>query len=263
MGKRKGEIMMKIGLFVLTYNRLLFTKQCLKSIEWSKPNNSIIVIVDNNSDDGTKEFLKSYSSPLLKEVVFNDKNEGIGYAWNQAWNILKDECDILAIIGNDFLFEPDWESNVLACFEDLGLDYLVGTVRPDLESKKKITSSGKGFCIAPSVGGSYFVLSDHFKNGIVPSTKAFQKGYVGPSPGFFRKLKKLKGVRIGHPGILVRDSEYTNPEYIKYYDETFSKRGRFHQLVARRHEESKGRPGGWTNWNKFCEKYYPEADKNV
>jgi|GEM_PF-3796307 len=251
---------MKIGLHLTTFNRLLFTKQCLKSIEWSNPNNSIIVIVDNASDDGTREFLNAYSSPLIKQIIFNAENKGLGYAVNQGWNILKDECDILGWINNDFLFEPGWESNVLACFEDLNLDYIVGTVRPDLESGRVVTSSGKGFYILPSsVGAAYFLLSKHFKKGVAPSTRPFEKGYVGPGPRFHHKLgaNKLKGFRIAHPGILVRDSEYTKPEYKKYYDETFGVRSKSKKLAGFRAKESKGKPRGWTNWSKFIEKYYP------
>jgi len=253
---------MKIGLHITTFNRLLFTQQCLKSIEWSKPSNSIIVIVDNNSNDDTSEFLKSYSSPLLKHIIFNDKNEGLGYAVNQGWNILKGECDVLGWINNDFLFEPGWESNVLSCFQDLDLDYIIGTVRPDLESERVVTSSGKGFHITTnSVGAAYFLLSKHFKNGISPSSRPFETGYVGPGPRFHHILRanKLKGVRIAHPGVLVRDSEYTKPEYKKYYDETFGIRSKSKKLAGFRAKEAKGKPRGWTNWKNFTEKYYPSG----
>jgi len=249
----------KIGLHVTTYNRLQFTEQCLKSIEWSKPVNSVVVIVDNNSDDGTKEFLKSYASPLLKQVVFNDENKGLGFAINQGWNILKDECDILGVINNDFLFEPGWEENVLACFEDLRVDYVMVAVLPNLESE--MTSSGKGFYVKTlgSVSASCFLLSKHFRNGIAPSARPFEKGYVGPGASFYHKRIRagLRGVQIASPGILLRNPEYTNPKYAKYYDEVFGIRSIDRLLRERRINEAKGKPVGFTDWNKFLNKYYP------
>jgi len=250
---------MKIGIHITTYNRKLFTEQCLKSIVWSKPKNSEIIIVDNNSEDGTKELLKEYEKNNIAKVIYNTKNEGLGYAVNQGWTELSKTCDILAWINNDFLAEPGWEDNVLSCFGELKLDYIVGTVRPDRENIRQITASKKGrYNTINDVGAAYFLLTKHFKNGITPSKRPFSKGYTGPGPEFHYSLinKKFKGVRIAHPGFLVRDSEYSK-EYSKYYDETFGARNLNKKLIKFRNIESKGQRRGWINWNEFIDKYYP------
>jgi glycosyltransferase involved in cell wall biosynthesis len=272
MPERKWGSILKIGMHLTTFNRLLFTKQCLQSLEWSEPKNLVLVVVDNNSTDGTKEFLKSYSLPYLKQIVFNDKNGGLGLAINQGWNILKDDCDILGQVNNDFLFEPGWESNVLACFEELNLGWIMGSVEgvmwgdqvkgpysaEYIKSTTKCTPSGKGFYLPPSPGGAGFVLSQHWKNGTISiSPRPFEKGYVGAGPALYNQLLKVKGgVRLGHPGILVRDSEYSKPEYLKYYDETFGVRSLVRLLQERRRNESKGYRG--ITWESFVKRYYPD-----
>jgi glycosyltransferase involved in cell wall biosynthesis len=256
---------MKIGIHITAYNRRLFTEQCLKSLFWSDPKYSCVVIVDNNSVDGTKELLTEYQSKC--SIIRNSANIGLGAAVNQGWTLLRDEykCNILGWINNDFLFEPGWEQNVISCFEELNLGYIVGTVRPDREKEKHATPSGKGFyTTANDVGAAYFLRTKYFNGGVTPSSQPFVKNYTGPGPSFHSLLQKnnLKGVRLAHPGILVRDSEYTNPLYKKYYDETFGSRNLSEKLGKFRKQEAAGNPRGWTNWKKFKEKYHSIRKEN-
>jgi len=112
------------------------------------------------------------------------------------------------------------------------------------------------------VGAAYFLRTKHFKNGIAVSPRPFEKDYTGGGVNFHHQVQKLRGVRIAHPGILVRDSEYTNLEYVKYYDKTFGVRGITGRLREYRKNESQGRPRGVSNWKKFVEKYYPDKKGN-
>jgi glycosyltransferase involved in cell wall biosynthesis len=257
---------MKIGIHITTYNRKVFTEQCLKSLLWSEPKHSISCIVDNNSTDGSKEIIEKYQqeNPIFVKTIFNNENKHLGMAIFQGWDFLKDKCDILTCINNDFLFEPGWEDNIIACFKELELDYAVGTVRPDREPQKHITPSGKGkYTTKNDTGAAYFLLTKHFKNGIYPSVKPFEKGYIGPGPSFHKMLQKnkLKGIRLAHPGILVRSSEYSNEDFIKYYDETFGGRGIDKKLRIYRENEKNGIFRGCTNWKDFVKQYYPNKKK--
>ena len=119
---------MRIGLHLTTYNRILFTEQCLRSIIWSEPKFSKIVIVDNNSTDGTRSLITEYfmeKFPIIEKTIFNAENRHLGAAVVQGWNYLKDDCDVLGWINNDFLFEPGWEENLIDCFTEFNLDYIV------------------------------------------------------------------------------------------------------------------------------------------
>ncbi|OYT16003.1 MAG: hypothetical protein B7C24_10170 [Bacteroidetes bacterium 4572_77] len=248
-----------IGLHITTFNRLEFTKQCIQSILWSEPTNTKITIVDNASTDGTIQWLDNLydSSPIVTNVIFNENNKHLGYAVNQGWKILSKTCDILGWINNDFLFEPGWEANVLTCFEDLNLDCLVGTVRPDRENIKKTTKNGGMYTNVLDVGAAYFVTKESYEKGIKPSIAKFSKNYVGPGPSFHKKLRGLNFVRLAHPGVIVRDSEYNKPEYVEYYNQTMSIRGREGKLNKWRKIDKLGKPRGWGNWEGFLKKYYP------
>ena len=248
----------RIGLHITTFNRLEFTKQCVQSIIWSKPQNTEMIIVDNASTDGTVDYLYNLTDAgYTDNIIFNKENKHLGYAVNQGWEVLSKTCDVLGWINNDFLFEPGWEKNVNYCFKDLKLDCVIGTVRPDRENIKKTTINGGTYTDVLDVGAAYFVTKECYEKGVSPSTAKFSKNYVGPGPSFHKKLKGFKFIRLAHPGILVRNSEYNKPEYVEYYNNTMSIRGRENKLNKWRKLDQKGKPMGWCNWDSFVDKHYP------
>ena len=256
---------MQIGIHITTYNRLDFTEKCLKSLFWSNADNYELVIVDNNISDNTKEFLRDLKHPSLKKVIFNNENRHLGYAVNQGWNEMKHSCDVLAWINNDFLFEPLWNKNVVSCFTELNLDYISGLT--NLTHKQKIptsepkaTPSGQGhYVLSENVGAAYFLLTKHFINGFAPSIEPWYKGYTGPGPSFHYSLKKLRGVRLLSPGLLLINPEYTSKKFKAYYNEVFSIRGLELLLSKFQTQELKTGAAQGITWFEFLKQYYPQV----
>lgn len=70
---------MKIGVVIVTYNRLDKLKIALESYEKQTVKPKYMLVVNNNSNDGTKEFLEQWkndSSEIEKIIVNLDKNTG-------------------------------------------------------------------------------------------------------------------------------------------------------------------------------------------
>ncbi|MEG7381403.1 glycosyltransferase [Bacillus subtilis] len=84
---------MKTSIIVLTYNQLALTKQCLESI-WKHTDHDYIevIVVDNGSHDGTRDYLKQISSI---KTIFNKTNVGFARGCNQGFE---------AASGNNILF---------------------------------------------------------------------------------------------------------------------------------------------------------------
>lgn len=264
---------MKIGIHITTYNRLEFTKRCISSLFWSNPKNCELVIVDNNSDDGTIEYLTNLKHPMKKAIILNNQNMFLGYSVFQGWNELKDTCDILGWINNDFLFEPGWDENLVSCFNELNIDYIDGITNITNKQKKPIseikrTFSGKGkYVLTENVGAAYFILKSLFKEGIYPSKDPWREGYSGPGPLFLESMlkKDLRGVRLSSPGILILDPEYTNEKNTSYYEKTFLIRGITELLEKYKNKELENGTSQGIKWNDFLLKYYPDkiGDINI
>jgi glycosyltransferase involved in cell wall biosynthesis len=264
---------MKIGLRITTYNRKEFSEQCLKSLIWgSNPENLIVCIVDNASTDGTREMIQKYlySGSIVNCIILNSENEHLGYSIQQAWSMLAGlKCDVLAGANNDWLFEPGWDDNVLACFNELKIDYVFADIRKrNKKSKKKYpdkkTESGKGHYNLSPEKGIPFIKTELFKEGLEYSIRRFENGYSGPGKDFVSKMDEMNllGVKLSSPGIIVRSPEYNSTNYYDYYNEVWSIRGIENDLERLRSIEKEGKMiGGVMDWNMFVKKHhYEELD---
>lgn len=93
-----------ISFVLLTYNQLDYTKLCIDSIRKNNNKNSYqIVIVDNNSTDGTVEWLKAQEDI---KVVYNNDNKGFPKGCNQGIEISEKNNDIM-LLNNDTVLMPN------------------------------------------------------------------------------------------------------------------------------------------------------------
>ncbi|MDT8717980.1 glycosyltransferase [Clostridium sp. 19966] len=100
---------MKTSIIILTYNQLAYTKKCLDSIKkYTQETTYEIIIVDNNSTDGTVEWLKSQKDLI---TIFNDDNLGFPKGCNLG--IENSTGDNILLLNNDVIVTPHWLENLL------------------------------------------------------------------------------------------------------------------------------------------------------
>jgi len=106
--------MPKVSIIVLTYNNLLFSRLCLKSIFCNTTyQNFEIIVVDNASSDGTSLWLKSYAKTHANIKVFqNSENRGFSGGNNQGANEATGE--FLIFLNNDTVVTEGWIEKLLA-----------------------------------------------------------------------------------------------------------------------------------------------------
>lgn len=114
----------KVSLIVLTFNNLELTKNCLSSILSNTTyNNYEVIVVDNNSTDGTQCYLQQqYSSDERFKLIFNQDN--LGFAAGNNVGLRAATGDILIIINNDTYVAPYWLEpivKVLCSSDNVGL----------------------------------------------------------------------------------------------------------------------------------------------
>lgn len=88
---------MFISIIIVNHNTKSLLKKCLESIIKNRKNNLDIIVVDNNSKDGSVEMIKSEFSQV--KLVANDHNFGFGYANNQGGEIATG--DYLLFLNSD------------------------------------------------------------------------------------------------------------------------------------------------------------------
>lgn len=76
-----------VNIGIVTFNRLEFTRQAIASIVKYTSYPYVITVVDNDSNDGTKEYLQELQkSGLVKNVILLESNVGVAKASNIAWS---------------------------------------------------------------------------------------------------------------------------------------------------------------------------------
>nr|WP_255570715.1 glycosyltransferase [Cohnella sp. CFH 77786] len=98
------------SIVIATFNKLDYTRQCIESIrEYTEPGSYEIIVVDNNSTDDTKAWLRD--QPDLR-IVFNDENLGFPKACNQGIEI--STGNNILLLNNDTIVTRNWLSNLIA-----------------------------------------------------------------------------------------------------------------------------------------------------
>jgi len=117
----------KVSVIIVTYNNLDLTKRCLYSVEkYSNYENLEVIIVDNNSQDGTKEYLKEYAKNRKNvKVILNEEN--LGFSAGNNIGIKNATGDYIVLLNNDTFVTPNWIERLMAHFE---LDNKIGLVGP-------------------------------------------------------------------------------------------------------------------------------------
>jgi len=116
--KDNGERSNKVAIMFVSYNTLELTKYLLFSLfsTLNREQIATIIAVDNNSTDGSSEFLAACADHGLIEAILNRKQHYHGFALNQAINHLANQARKKGKIGshkNDFNYIWVLDSDVI------------------------------------------------------------------------------------------------------------------------------------------------------
>lgn len=124
-----------IGVVLTTFNMLALTRRCLESFHRCTTCPHKLVIVDNNSRDGTAEFLRRRGY----EVIANRSHTSLPRAMNQGVERFLNDPDVEYVcwIENDMILLPLWLDNLVAVLRErpeigkLGSFHIDGPVPSD------------------------------------------------------------------------------------------------------------------------------------
>jgi GT2 family glycosyltransferase len=114
------------SIIVVTWNGLDHLKNFLPSVLKTTYDQFEVIIADNASSDGTKEWIEKHAPEC--RVVSYDRNHGYCGGNNKAVPFAKG--DILLFLNNDVRVEPDWLDHLNASFQRPE----TGVVQPKLRS---------------------------------------------------------------------------------------------------------------------------------
>ena len=84
-----------------------------------------IIIIDDNSNDGTKEILEDKIKNKVSQIIFNKKNHGKGYCIKKGIEISKG--DVILIQDADLEYDPKEYFKLIKPIEDGNADVVFGS----------------------------------------------------------------------------------------------------------------------------------------
>jgi GT2 family glycosyltransferase len=118
--------MAKVNIITRAFNRLEYTILCVREAhQKSNGANYTHIIIDQNSSDGTKEWLRSMEDESFYpiKVKYNNENSGDAGGMKDGFNLLDDDCEIIIQLDNDFIIETD---NYIKLIEEVFNDTIIG-----------------------------------------------------------------------------------------------------------------------------------------
>lgn len=225
---------MKLLIALVTYNRLDYTRRTLRSLWDTLEEPYYLVVVDNNSSDGTQKYLKTLvKRGRIDKLILNPDNYYPGKATNIAWTEgVKEypQATHLARVDNDMHFEKGWDARASEYFKtvdrlgQLGLDFDGG------ENKPPQYYNGMGIIEWPGcVGGPNIIRREVFDAGLRYDEDRWENSNskIQEDSRFSRKIKN-DGWIVGHMDTRLSwtfANQANWQDYPEYYKKTMKDRG--------------------------------------
>lgn len=181
----------KVYIGICTYNRANSLKRTLESVMKLKYKSYNVVVIDNNSNDNTKEIVSFFPNV----TYISEKKQGIAFARNRFLDYCrkKDDAKYIGFIDDDETLPEDWLNNMIACFEISSKVVVVtGAIMPvyevappkympdglhnAYENKKEINTVYKEF--SALTGNCLFLYKIWKRKGIRFNDKLGRKGKI-------------------------------------------------------------------------------------
>ena len=108
-----------ISVNLLLFQPGAYLRPCLNSIFAQSYKNFELLIIDNNSQDGTVEKVKELLPPVDQVIKwrFLENNENLGYAKGHNLGIRESSGELVALVNQDVILDKDFLKNIAKVFE--------------------------------------------------------------------------------------------------------------------------------------------------
>ena len=116
---------MKLSVIIPCYNEESTIETILNRVINNNYNNKEIIVIDDCSNDNSKNIIQKYKNNNLFKIIFNDKNMGKGFCLREAINLASG--DICIIQDADLEYDPAEHIRVIQPILDGKADVVYGS----------------------------------------------------------------------------------------------------------------------------------------
>lgn len=219
----------KLLIYLVTYQRKSYTQGTIELLSKVRPQNSQVIVCDNGSTDGTREWLEENQEKYNLGLIFPEQNLRVGGAWTLLTNYFEPEdFDYILLLDNDGWFSPNTPDWFEQCLEVFDLDSTICSLGLQKERKPGTFSMEKYFDQnynnkQPLNNLEYYdtVFYAAFRLDKFsiwhPTMKYWQHQFIGDTLCRHYNSLNYRTIKLT-PGFIVDISEYNfnNPEHEEY-----------------------------------------------
>lgn len=211
--------MNKLLIYIVSYQRKSYTIGTIELLQKSMPLNADIVICDNGSTDGTREWLQDNQEKYNLMLLFPDENLRVGGAWTLLTKYFDStDYDYILLLDNDGWIVPntDWFSS---CMDIFNTDNKIGSLGLQKERRPGYFSMEKTYDInydhKIKLNSDLYVYDTIYyaafrldKFSLWHQTMSnWPHKFIGDKIGSYYNSKGFRTVKVT-PGFIVDISEY-------------------------------------------------------
>jgi len=215
---------MKLSVVIPVFNEIKFIDKCIKEVLSAKrfDLDLEIIISDNNSNDGTKEYLKKINNPLIK-ILFQETNYGKGSNIINAFKFVTG--DIILIQDADLENSPEDYEDLLKPIINQRADVVFGNRFSG--SKPFHVYSLAHYFVNRFVTFFFNILYNRSFSDVLTGYKVFNSNVLKKvnliSRGFdieteiTSKIVKISDIRIYEVGVSIYSRRYNEGKKVHWY----------------------------------------------
>ncbi|MGB6066131.1 MAG: glycosyltransferase family 2 protein [Desulfomonilaceae bacterium] len=116
---------LKFSIVIPCYNEISTIERLIEMVRSSSLNPKEIILVDDNSKDGTTELIRSKLSPLIDRVVYHEKNRGKGACLRSGFAVASG--DVIIVQDADLEYSPSEYEKLVQPIRDGKADVVFGS----------------------------------------------------------------------------------------------------------------------------------------
>ena len=214
---------MKISIIIPCFNEEKTISLVINKILSNYAGEKEIIVIDDCSNDKTREILKSDLENKIDKLIFNEKNYGKGFSIREGINVA--EGDVVLIQDADLEYDPSDYNKLLKPIEKGVADVVYGSRFLGGEEKRVLYfwhTIGNKFLTTFSNMFSNLNLTDMevgyklFKSNVIKDIKLIENRF-GFEPEITAKIAKKK-IRIFEVGISYYGRRYEDGKKITWKD---------------------------------------------
>jgi len=214
---------MKVSIIIPCYNEYSTIKEIIEKINNQKKFDKEIIVVDDFSNDNTREILKNEINQQIDKLLLNDKNYGKGYCIKRGIEIASG--NIILIQDADLEYDPDDYERLIKPIISNNADVVYGSRFIGSNQKRVLFfwhSVGNKFLTLLSNMFTNLNLTDMeccykaFKSEIIKNIN-LKENRFGFEPEITAKISK-KDIRVFEVGIKYFGRKYSEGKKITWKD---------------------------------------------